>query len=52
MQWYAMVGQEPGMKTPYGQQVDKLLKEYDGWSREVIELLEITTEENVTQRDL
>jgi zeaxanthin epoxidase len=33
MQWYAMVGQEPGKKTPYGEQVQKLLKEYEGCSR-------------------
>ena len=51
MQWYAMVGQEPGNKA-MGSPSQLLLKEYSGWSKEVIELLEATADENITQRDL
>ena len=51
MQWYAMLGQPPGQKFG-GPQGPHLLKQFQGWSREVLELLEVTTEENITQRDL
>lgn len=52
MQWYAMLGQPPGKKVPDGVQGAHLVKEYQGWSREVLELLEITKEEDINQRDL
>lgn len=52
MQWYAMVGQPSGQQTPAGQRKDVLLNQYNGWDREILELLETTTEENITQRDL
>jgi zeaxanthin epoxidase len=51
MQWYAMLAQEPGIKKS-GPQVPHLLDQYNGWSHEVLELLEATPEEDVTQRDL
>ncbi|EWM27076.1 zeaxanthin epoxidase [Nannochloropsis gaditana] len=52
MQWYAMLGQPSGKKVPDGVQGAHLIKEYQGWSREVLELLEITKEEDINQRDL
>ena len=52
MQWYAMLGQPCGQQTPTLQRKDVLIKKYSGWDKEIIELLKITTEENITQRDL
>jgi zeaxanthin epoxidase len=52
MQWYAMLGQPPGQKVPNDAQNPHLLNAYKGWSREVVELLEATKEEDITQRDL
>jgi len=51
MQWYAMVGQQPGIKCKGSPQAE-LLRAYKGWSKEVLELLEMTDDENITQRDL
>lgn len=52
MQWYAMVGQPSGQQTPEGNRKPELLKQYAGWDREILELLETTKEEDITQRDL
>lgn len=51
MQWYAMLGQDPGIKVE-GSPREHLLKAYKGWSPEVVTLLDATADTEITQRDL